>query len=100
MVSSILFASLLLVAILGLAIGYYFKPLVLWIVTAIIALCTLFVLVSVLRDGGFAGWGGVIFFGLLAKAIALLLPMWLTHLVKRTRRDGAWWKKVKEKTLD
>lgn len=99
MMSSILYVPLALSgAVLGLVIGFWFKPLVLWIVTAIVASCALFVLGSVLADGGLLAFGGMIFFGFLIQAIALLLAMWITHFMKRS--DGAWWKKVKEKTLD
>ncbi len=85
-------------AAIGVAIGYFFKRIVLWIVTGILSLSASYLLVVT--------WNKEIaaLIGLIAVSAAfwVIVPMWITHVVKNIRRQGdnGWWKKLKEKVLD
>lgn len=88
----------ILIALTGIALGYYFKRIVLWIVTGIVtSTASYFLIVTWNKEIAMV-------FGLIAVAVALelLVPMWITHIVRNIRRQGdnGWWKKLKEKTLN
>lgn len=86
-----------LVATTGVLIGYFFKRIVLLVVTGVAGLLMSWAAWMLLtQDLDLAALIPIIIIG---YGLWLIVPMWLSHLVRGVRRRG-WWKKLKEKTLN
>ncbi|OGZ08231.1 MAG: hypothetical protein A3D65_02650 [Candidatus Lloydbacteria bacterium RIFCSPHIGHO2_02_FULL_50_13] len=88
----------ILAAMLGLAIGYLVKPIVLSIVTVPATVSTIYLLLLMFSpDSGpftstVASW-------VVATNFLLVVPMWLVYVVKRTNTGKAFLVWLKEKTI-
>jgi uncharacterized membrane protein (UPF0136 family) len=96
-VETFLFASPILVAVVGILIGYLCKPVILVFVTIPAALLALYALL--LMDN--RDIGGMLALIVGVQCFALVVPMWIARALKIAKRNGVtFWKTLKERTLD
>lgn len=92
-------SSPFVIALIGIAVGYFFKRVVLGILTIVIlpfVLCAFFPLMAETGHSmGDLAYVVVIFLGL-----AFLVPMWVTHVFVICKPASGWLQWVKERTLN
>lgn len=93
-----LLSSPIFTVLFGIALGYYCKRIVLWVVTGIVTPMALYMF-AVTWNKEIATLIG---FVAVINALELLVPMWITHIIRNIRRQGdnGWWKKLKTKILN
>ena len=86
-----------LVATTGVLIGYFFKRIVLLVVTGVVGLLMAGAAWMLLTQN--LEMAALIPLVIIGFGLWLIVPMWLSHLVRCAHRGG-WWQKIKEQTLN